>query len=97
VYLYRRKHASDVLPLPVSRWWSLLASPFRQAPAPLCETTDMGWCMTRCACLLPQLLPITQVVHSSLPQRADSGWVGLGAWFRTHVVYPSKDSHPPRH
>jgi len=23
--------------------------------SPHCETTDTGWCITRCACLLPQL------------------------------------------
>jgi len=26
-----------------------------------------------------------------------SGWVGLCAWLRAEVVYPSKDGHPPRH
>ena len=30
-----------------------------------CKTTDTGWCITQCACLLPQLLPGT---HSGLPQ-----------------------------
>ena len=35
-----RKHASDPLPLPISRRWSLLASPFSQAPAPHCEITS---------------------------------------------------------
>jgi len=23
--------------------------------------------------------------------------IGLGAWFCTEVVYPSKDGHPPRY
>jgi len=32
--------------------------------APHCKTTDMGYCITQCACLLPQLLLGT---HSSLP------------------------------
>ena len=43
-----------------------------------CKTKDMGCCITRCACLLSQLLPGT---HCSLPQRMGFGWVGLGAWF----------------
>jgi len=34
-----------------------------QAFSEHCETTDMGWCITRYACLLPQLSPGT---HSSL-------------------------------
>ena len=33
------------------------------------ETTDTGWCIMLCACLLPQLSPGT---HTSLPQRAGS-------------------------
>ena len=36
--------------------------------------------------------------YSSQPAwRAGSGRVGLGAWFRADVVYPSNDGHPPRH
>ena len=50
-----------------------------------------GWCITRYACLLPQLTPGTYSAS------AGSGWVGLGTWFRAEVVYPSKDGHPRRH
>ena len=49
LYSASSKHASDVLPLPVRRHWSLLASPYSQAPAPHCKTTDTDWCITRCA------------------------------------------------
>jgi len=48
---------------PYVRRWSLQASPFSQAISKHCETTDTGWCVTRYACLLPQLSPGT---HSSL-------------------------------
>jgi len=54
-----------VLSLPVGWCWSLLASPFSQAPVTKhCRTTDSGRFIMRCACLLPQLSPGT---HSSLP------------------------------
>jgi len=43
-----------------------------------CETMDMGWCITRYACLHPQL---SQGTHSSLITEGGSGWVGLGAWW----------------
>jgi len=49
--------------------------PFSQAFSEHCETTNTGWCITRYACLLSQLSPDT---HSSLSQRAGSGWVSLG-------------------
>ena len=81
----RREHASNALPLPVSRRWSLLASPFSQAFSEYWKTTDTGWCITRYACLLPQLSPGT---HSSL---TTEGGLRLsrpmGAWFyiRTQV------------
>jgi len=52
---HSRKHASNTLPIPHK---SALISA-SQPPA----TTDTGWCITRYACLLPQLLPGT---HSSL-------------------------------
>jgi len=58
-----------------------------------CETTDTGWCITRYACLLSQLVKYS----FQSAQRAGSGCVGLGAWFCAEVVYPSKDGHPPRH
>ena len=61
--VHRRRHASNVLPLPVSLRWSPLASPFSQAFSEHCETTGMDWCITQYACLLPQLSPGT---HSSL-------------------------------
>jgi len=69
------EHTSNVLPLPIRRCWSPLASPVSQASAPHCKSMDMGWCIVQCVCLLPQLLPGT---HSSLLQRAGSDWVGLG-------------------
>jgi len=54
VHLY-----SNVLLLPVSRHWSLLASPFSKAICEHCESTDTGWCITWYACLLPQLSAAT--------------------------------------
>jgi len=50
-----REHASNAVPLPVSRRWSPLASPFSQAFSKQLKTMDTGWCVTRCACLLSQL------------------------------------------
>ena len=80
VYLYSGSSQTRLrwVLLPVSQHWSVLASSYSQAPAPHCETTDTGWCIIRCACLLSQLMPCT---HSNLPHMAGSGWEGLGAWF----------------
>jgi len=92
LHLHHCEHASDALPLPISRRWSPLASLYRMAPAPHCEATDMGWSILQCACLLPQFMPGT---HSSLSQR-----VGLSRP-RCLVLcrdgLPVKDGHPPRH
>ena len=60
----------------------------RQAFSEHCKTMDTGWCITRYACLLPQLLLGT---HSSLTTEGGeggSGRVDLGARFCTEVVYP---------
>ena len=54
VHLY-----SNVLLLPISRHWSLLASPFSKAICEHCESTDTGWCITWYACLLSQLSAAT--------------------------------------
>ena len=92
MYLYSASscHASDALPLPVSRLWSPLASLFSQVISEHCETTNTGWCIT--PVYSPRRSP-GRPTYSSLPQRARSGWVGLGVWFRPEVVYPSKDGH----
>jgi len=47
---------------------------------------DMVWCITWCACLLLQLSLGT---HSAYPRTDGTGWVDLGAWFCTEVVYTS--------
>ena len=57
---HRREHGINVLPLPVSRRWSPLASPFSQAISEHREDTDTGWCIMWYACLL------SPGTHSSL-------------------------------
>jgi len=42
------------------------------------ETADTGYCITRCVCLLSQLLLAT---HWAYPWRDGSGWVDQGTWF----------------
>jgi len=95
LYCASMRSAFNALPLPVGRHWSLQASPIaRHQHHTARPRIRAGWCITRCACLLFQLSSST---HFSLPQRAGSGWVGLGAWFCAEVLYPSKDGHPPRY
>jgi len=73
MYLYSASshHASDALPVPISRRWSPLSS-HQPGISEHCETTNTGSCITRYACLLSQLSPGT---HYNLPQMAGSGWV----------------------
>jgi len=74
------EHASDALPLPVSRCWSLLASLCSQALAPHYKTRDV-----------PVYCPSFRKVLITACQRVGSGWLDLRAWFCAEVVYPSKD------
>jgi len=58
-----------------------------------CETTDMGWCITRCA----WLLSFRWVLIPACPQRAGSGWVGLQVPGSAPRWFTRPDGHPPRH
>jgi len=76
LYSTSPRSASNALLLPVGRRWSAPASPFSQA---FSITLRDHWyaLVYHVICLFnPLALPGT---HSSLPQRAGSGWVGLGA------------------
>jgi len=92
--VHRREHASNALPLPVSRRWTSPARSFSQAFSEHCKNTETGWCITRYAFLHPQLSLGT---HSSL---TIDGRLRLsrpgGLVLRRGIVYPSKDGHPPR-
>jgi len=90
LYSASSRSASNALPLPVSV--ADLRKPTRQpGTSEHCETTWYGL-VYHAICLFTP--PATPGTHSAW---AGSGWVGLGAWFRALVVYPSKDGHPPGH
>ena len=92
---HRREHAFNALPLPASRCWSPLASPFSQLGNQR-TLRDHGYGLVYHAICL--FTPPVFARYSFQPaHRAGSDWVGLGAWFRAEVVYLSKDGHPPRH
>jgi len=60
-----------------------------------CETTDMGWCIMRYACLLSQLSPGT---HFSLTAEGGFRLSRPGCLIlRRGGLYPSQHGHPPRH
>jgi len=45
-----------------------------------CKTTETGWCITRCACLLPQLSPSTLL---SLTTKGGLRLSRSGAWLNS--------------
>ena len=76
---HHRKHASKALPLSVRRRWSSQASPFSRGPANSAKSRTRAGV----ACNVPiYSLRFRRVLISACPQRAGSGWLGLGAWFR---------------
>ena len=91
LYSASSQSASNALPLPVSRRWSLQASPTARRSA----NTARPWLRVGWSRDMP--------VYS----RAYAGYsFSLGrlrlsrpgcTWFHAEVVYPSKDGHPPRH
>jgi len=94
-YLYSAssRSASNALLLPVHWPWSPQGIP----PARHSANTARPWIQASVSCEMPVYSPAFGR-HSFQPtQRAGWRWVGLGAWFRTDVVYPFKDSQPPRH
>jgi len=90
------EYASNVPPLP--RKSALISASQPIQPGSQRTLRDHGHglvCHVICLFALPAFAR-----YSFQPaQRAGSGsgWVGLGAWFRAEVVYPSKDGHPPRY
>jgi len=53
----KQSEVNATITLPVRRRWSPQASPIQPGISEHCETTDTGWCIMRCACLLSQLWP----------------------------------------
>jgi len=90
VYLYSALSRSNALPFPVNRRWSPQANPTARHQRILRDHVIR----VSVLCDMPVYPLATPGTHSAW---AGSGWVGLGAWFRAEVVYPSKDGHPPGH
>jgi len=94
LYSTSSRTAFNALPLPVRQRWSPQANPFSQASA----NTAKPQIRADVSRDMPVYSPsFRQVLIPAYPQRAGSGWVGLGDWSCAEVVYPSKDGHPPRH
>jgi len=89
-YSTSSRSASNALPLPVSRHWSPQANPTARHSANTARPRIRV--MYHAICLFTP--PMYAGFHSAW---AGTGWVGPSAWFRTEVVYSSKDGHPPRH
>ena len=70
----KHNHASNVLPLPIRWHWSLLTSP-QPNTSQHCKSTDICYCITRCACLLPQYLLGTHSPTHRGMTRAELTWV----------------------
>jgi len=83
--------ASDALWLPVSWHWSLQTNPTARHSA----NTTRPW--IRVGVSRDMLVYSPSLCRVLIPAWAGSGWVSLGTWFCTEVVYPSIDGHPPRH
>ena len=85
LYSASSRSASNALPLPVSRRWSPQANPTARHQRTLRDHAIRVGVSGDMPVYSPRRKPST---HSSL---AGSEWIGLGAWFRAEVVYPSKD------
>jgi len=90
LYSASSRSASNALPLPVSWRWSPLANPTARHSA----NTARPQIRVGVSRDMPVYSPAYAGYSFSLGR---PGWVGLGAWFRAEMVYPSKDGHPPRH
>ena len=57
------------------------------------------YCLWRMASTTPDLRLPSQpkLVLMRLPTKGWPGWVDLGGWLHTEIVYPPEDGHPSRH
>jgi len=87
-------------PLQEFTWFIRWMQTQRQAATnPQTNPTDLG-CESTTICThrhhLLLLLSLMADTHFTIPQRVE-GWVDLGGWSQTDMVYPIVDGHPSKY
>jgi len=64
---------------------------------PTSELRDVSWHMAHSSAHAPTLTPAKQAGTRFTSPGGMEGWVDLGGWLHTKMVYPPEDGHPSKY